>query len=145
MVQELRNALQRRTQVIADCKKQVDAVLQKMIALRDSDMEAWERRKTVAALEREVQSLVKAAAERLDQIDKIGCDYCEKVQNRVYSPEDVYQWSTQDEYVRLLKLKPMLEKDYMPAVHDYQTSQSDHIEAYREGEIMRCRLQCDAN
>ncbi len=145
MVQELRNALQRRTQVIADCKKQVDAVLQKMIALRDSDMEAWERRKAVAALEREVQSLVKAAAERLDQIDKIGCDYCAKVQNRAYSPEDVYQWSTQDEYVRLLKLKPMLEKDYMPAVHDYQTSQSDHIEVYREGEIMRCRLQCDAN
>lgn len=144
LAEELRGTRQRLVSAVADYKKQVDALLQQMQALPDSGKDAQEIRKAAFALGEEIDSLTQSTEELLMQIDALGNVCYSRMQECVNSPEDVYPWKTQEEYMQLLKLKPMLERDFKPAMQEFLSTMGEMSGSYKLKEILDCKVQCGA-
>lgn len=144
LAEELQEITKQRNQLIADYKKQVDALLQQMQNLRDSGKDVQEIRSSVFALGDQIDSLAYATDERLQQSASLGSTCSAKLQDCFYSPEEVYPWKTQEEYMQLLKLKPMLERDFKPVMQEFLSTMYEPPASYKLNEIMKCKIQCDA-
>lgn len=141
---ELQEITQRRATAVAEYKEKVDALLQQMCDLRDSGKDAQEIRKSAFALGEEADSHTKSTEESLRQIDALGNACYARMQKCMNSPEDVYPWETQEELSQLLKLKPMLEKDFKPVMREFLQSTNEYIGQYKASEIQNCKVQCGA-
>ncbi len=144
LAEELREITQRRATAVAEYKEKVDALLQQMCDLRDSGKDVQEIRKSAFALSEEADSHTKSTEESLRQIDALGNACYARMQKCMNSPEDVYPWETQEELSQLLKLKPMLEKDFKPVMREFLQSTNEYIGQYKASEIQNCKVQCGA-
>lgn len=144
LAEELQEITKKRNQLLADYKKQVDALLQQMQNLRDSGKDEREIRRSVFKLGKQIDSLANATYESLQQSAPLESTCIAKLQDCLYSPEDVYPWKTQEEYMQLLKLKPMLERDFEPVMQEFLRTMNEMPASYKQGEIMECKIQCGA-
>lgn len=144
LAKELQKITKQRNQLVADYKKQVDALLQQMQNLRDSGKDEQEIRRSAFALGDQIDSLANATYESLQQSASLESTCIAKLQDCLYSPEDVYPWKTQEEYMQLLKLKPMLERDFEPFIHAYMRTMNEMPASYKQGEIMKYKIQYGA-
>ena len=141
---ELQEITQQRNQLIADYKKQVDVLLQQMQNLRDSGKDEQEIRRSAFSLGEQIDALANATDKRLQQSVSLGSACSAKLQDCFYSPEEVYPWKTQEEYMQLLQLKPMLERDFMPVIHEAHRTMTEYPGSYKLDEILKCKEQCGA-
>lgn len=144
LAEELQVITNKRNQLVADYKKQVDALLQQMQNLRDSGKDEQEIRRSAFALGNQIDSLANATYESLQQSASLESTCIAKLQDCLYSPEDVYPWKTQEEYMQLLKLKPMLERDFEPFIHAFLRTMNEMPGSYKLDEILNCKEQCGA-
>lgn len=144
LAEELQEITKQRNQLIADYKKQVDALLQQMQNLRDSGKDEQEIRKSAFMLGEQIDALTKATDNRLQQSVSLGSACSAKLQDCFYSPEEVYPWKTQEEYMQLLKLKPMLERDFKPVMQEFLKTMNETPGSYKLDEILNCKEQCGA-
>ena len=144
LAEELQEITKQRNQLVADYKKQVDALLQQMQNLRDSGKDEQEIRRSAFALGDQIDSLAYATDERLQQSASLGSTCGAKLQDCLYSPEDVYPWKTQEEYMQLLKLKPMLERNFKPVMQEFLRTMNETPGSYKLDEILNCKIQCVA-
>ncbi len=141
---ELQEITQQRNQLIADYQKQVDALLQQMQNLRNSGKDEQEIRKSAFMLGEQIDALTKATDNRLQQSVSLGSACSAKLQDCFYSPEEVYPWKTQEEYMQLLQLKPMLERDFKPVMQEFLKTMNETPGSYKLDEILNCKEQCGA-
>ena len=144
LAEELQEITKQRNQLIADYKKQVDALLRQMQNLRDSGKDVQEIRSSAFALGDQIDTLANATYERLQQSATLESTCIAKLQDCLYSPEEVYPWKTQEEYMQLLKLKPMLERDFKPVMQEFLRTMNETPGSYKLDEILNCREQCGA-
>ena len=144
LAEELQEITKKRNQLVADYKKQVDALLQQMQNLRDSGKDEQEIRRSAFALGDQIDSLANATYESLQQSASLESTCIAKLQDCLYSPEDVYPWKTQEEYMQLLQLKPMLERDFKPVMQEFLRTMNEMPASYKQDEIMKCKIQCGA-
>ena len=144
LAEELQEITKQRNQLIADYKKQVDALLQQMQNLSDSGKDVQEIRRSAFSLGDQIDSLANATYESLQQSASLESTCIAKLQDCLYSPEDVYPWKTQEEYMQLLKLKPMLERDFKPVMQEFLRTMNETPGSYKLDEILNCREQCGA-
>ena len=74
----------------------------------------------------------------------LGSACSAKLQDCFYSPEEVYPWKTQEEYMQLLQLKPMLERDFKPVMQEFLRTMNETPGSYKLDEILNCKEQCGA-
>lgn len=141
---ELQEITQQRNQLIADYKKQVDVLLQQMQNLRDSGKDEQEIRRSAFSLGEQIDALANATDKRLQQSVSLGSACSAKLQDCFYSPEEVYPWKTQEEYMQLLQLKPMLERDFKPVMQEFLRTMNETPGSYKLDEILNCKEQCGA-
>lgn len=144
LTEALQEITQQHNQILADYKKQVDALLQQMQNLPDSGKDEQEIRKSAYALAEQIDFLTKATDEKMEQTVPLGSSYSAKLQECLYSPEEVYPWKTQQEYMQLLQLKPMLERDFKPVIHEFLDTMKETPASYKLDEILQCKEQCGA-